>query len=99
MVAAVQCAAASLAAQDVEQRIEYVPTVNAAASRKVGLDAYWEDGLWFESANKQFRLHVGGSAQIDSTWLIGPKSAFALPNGGANGIDNAAGTFLRRARL
>ena len=71
----------------------------SAASRKVGLDAYWDDGLWFESANKQFRLHVGGSAQIDSTWLIGPQSAFALPNGGANGIGNAAGTFLRRARF
>lgn len=67
--------------------------------RKIELEASWDDGLWFTSADQQFRIHVGGSAQIDSTWLIGPQSAFALPNGQANGIGNAAGTFLRRARL
>jgi len=63
------------------------------------LEASWDNGLILESDDKQFHLHVGGNAQIDSTWLIGPQSAFALPSGGSNGVGNAAATFLRRARL
>jgi phosphate-selective porin OprO/OprP len=68
-------------------------------NRRFALDVFWENGLRFESKDGQFHLHVGGSAQIDSTWLIGPQSVFALPDGGPNGEGNAAGTFLRRARL
>lgn len=68
--------------------------------RRVALLTSWMDGLRFDSPDHGFKLHVGGSAQIDSTWLIGPDSAFALPNdGGTSGIGGAAGTFLRRARL
>src|SRR5262245_39820857 len=72
------------------------PTTN---SRRIPLGVFWDDGLRFESESQQFRLHVGGSAQIDSTWLIGPQSVFALPDGSANGIGNASATFLRRTRL
>jgi phosphate-selective porin OprO/OprP len=68
-------------------------------SRRTPLAAYWDDGLRFESQNDEFHLHVGGSAQIDSTWLIGPQSVFLLPSGDANGINNASATMLRRARL
>jgi phosphate-selective porin OprO/OprP len=67
--------------------------------RRVPLSVFWEDGLRFQSADEQFHLHLGGTIQIDSTWLIGPSSVFALPNGGANGLGNASATFLRRARL
>src|SRR4029079_7422347 len=41
----------------------------------------------------------GGNAQVDSTWLIGPKGAFLTPSGGISGIGNASATFLRRTRL
>src|SRR5262245_38813417 len=58
----------------------------APAEEKNRLGASWENGLWFESADKQFRVHVGGNAQIDSTWLIGPVGNFAIPGGGQNGI-------------
>jgi phosphate-selective porin OprO and OprP len=67
--------------------------------RRVPLSVFWDDGLRFESSNDQFHLHVGGTIQVDSTWLIGPSSVFALPGGGPNGIGNASATFLRRARL
>jgi phosphate-selective porin OprO and OprP len=63
------------------------------------LEASWENGLWFETTNKQFRIHVGGNAQVDSTWLIGPHGVFALPNGGQNGAENSSAIFLRRVRL
>jgi len=63
------------------------------------LDAYWDNGFRLESSDKKFRLHIGGDVQIDSTWLIGPNSVFAIPGGGMNGIDNSSATFLRRARF
>src|SRR5262249_8861038 len=68
-------------------------------SRRFPLEASWNNGLWFESTNQQFRVHVGGNAQVDSTWLIGPHSVFALPNGNTNGTENSSAIFLRRVRL
>src|SRR5262249_11150878 len=60
----------------------------------------WTDGLRFRSADDAFHIHVGGNAQIDSTWLIAPNSAFDLPNnGGTSGIGGASATFLRRVRI
>jgi phosphate-selective porin OprO/OprP len=63
------------------------------------LEASWDHGLWFESPDKQFRVHVGGNAQVDSTWLIGPNGVFAIPGGATNGVENSSAIFLRRARL
>src|SRR5262249_16599642 len=51
----------------------------------VQLEASWEDGLRLASSDDKFHLHVGGNAQIDSTWLIAPKGLFAIPGGGMNG--------------
>src|SRR5262249_40829962 len=77
-----------------------VPCEATPEQRRFDLIASWADGLRFRSADDAFHLHVGGNAQVDSTWLIGPQGAFALPNnGGTSGIGNAAGTFLRRVRL
>jgi phosphate-selective porin OprO/OprP len=67
--------------------------------RRFHLEASWDNGLRWVSDDNQFRLHVGGNAQVDSTWLIGPKGVFAVPGGGDNGVENAAATFIRRARL
>jgi phosphate-selective porin OprO/OprP len=74
-------------------------TAPSTSSRRSPLEASWEDGLWFESSDKQFRIHVGGNGQWDSNWLIGPHSVFALPGGGTNGTENDSATFLRRVRL
>lgn len=78
---------------------EYIVIEESAAApaeqdRKSHLDAGWDKGLRFTSPDDQFHIHVGGNAQIDSTWLIGPQSVFALPGGGANGIGNSSATFL-----
>ena len=75
------------------------PGTCTTGGRRTSMAVFWDHGVWFETANDQFRIHLGGSAQIDSTWLIGPHSVFALPDGSANGIGNSAATFLRRARL
>jgi phosphate-selective porin OprO/OprP len=71
----------------------------AGDSQRSPLEASWADGLRFTSPDDQFRLHVGGNAQIDSTWLSGPNSVFLTNGGSSNGIGNAAATFIRRARL
>ena len=65
----------------------------------VHLEASWDNGFRLASADEQFHVHIGGNAQIDSTWLIAPKSAFALPSGATNGVENAAATLFRRVRL
>lgn len=67
--------------------------------QRFGLDTLWHNQLRFESANRQFSIHVGGNAQIDSTWLIGPDSVFLKPGGATNGIEGAAAIFLRRVRF
>lgn len=75
------------------------PASQTAEGRRYVLSAGWLDGLRFQSADDAFHLHVGGNAQIDSTWFIAPKGAFALPHGSISGLGNASATFLRRARL
>ncbi len=71
----------------------------APRPRRFPLQATWDNGLLFESEDGQFHLHVGGVGQIDSVWLAGPQSVFALPGGGANGVGNAQATLIRRAIL
>jgi phosphate-selective porin OprO/OprP len=63
------------------------------------LEATWDNGLRFYSEDDRFHIHVGGNVQVDSTWLIAPLGAFAIPGGGMNGVENASATFIRRARL
>src|SRR6266540_412791 len=70
-----------------------------APKRRFQLEASWDNGLHFDSNDDQFHIHVGGNGQLDSTWLIGPHSAFAIPGGGMNGVENSSATFVRRARL
>jgi phosphate-selective porin OprO/OprP len=67
--------------------------------RSIPLQASWTDGLRLESEDKQFRLHVGGLAMIDTVTLISPQSVIALPGGKSNGVGNAEATLLRRAIL
>ena len=65
----------------------------------IRFDATWDNGLFLTSEDKQFRFHAGGTAQIDSVWLVGPQGNFVANGGAANGVGNAAATQLRRAIL
>ena len=67
--------------------------------RRFPLEASWDNGLRFESPDDRFSLHVGGVGQIDTVWLIGPQSVFAVAGGGMNGVGNAEATLIRRAIL
>src|SRR4051794_21769172 len=67
-----------------------------APDERTRLQAYWDNGFRLEAEDKSFRLHIGGNAQVDSTWLIGPHSVFAIPGGGMNGVENSSATLLRR---
>jgi phosphate-selective porin OprO/OprP len=78
---------------------EFVPLADPSKKRRIPLEASWDDGLRFQSADDRFQVHVGGIAQVDTVWLIGPQSVFALPGGGSNGVGNAQATQLRRAIL
>lgn len=75
-----------------------VPAAEAPRSRQP-LDVYWDNKLQIESADRDFRLHFGGTIQIDSTWLIGPDSLFLNPAGNISGIGNSSAVFLRRGRM
>ena len=75
------------------------PVGRGQPDRTHRLSAGWMDGLRFHSTDDNFHLHIGGNAQVDSTWLIAPNSAFALPNGSANGVGGASATMVRRARF
>jgi phosphate-selective porin OprO/OprP len=76
-----------------------MPTTTPAEKQPIHLDATWDDGLRFQSADERFHLHVGGAGQIDSVWLVGPHSLFDTPSGSTSGVGNAAATQIRRAVL
>ena len=65
----------------------------------IRFDATWDNGLFLTSEDKQFRFHAGGTAKIDSVWLVGPQGNFVANGGAANGVGNASATQLRRAIL
>jgi phosphate-selective porin OprO and OprP len=58
------------------------------------MSAKWNNGVEFQSANKQFKAHFGGRVQLDSAWFGVPQQVnqnINIPYG--NGVD------FRRARL
>jgi hypothetical protein len=69
----------------------------APKRRRIPLEASWDDGLHFGSEDDHFHVHIGGIAQIDTVWLIGPHSIFDSPGDGISGAGNAQATQLRRA--
>ncbi len=93
--------AATAAIAPTEPEPQWTPNDNGSnvGSRSIPLEASWADGLQLESANKQFKLHVGGIGQIDSVWYIGPASAFNNAGGSSSTVQNAAATIIRRAIL
>jgi phosphate-selective porin OprO and OprP len=71
---------------------------NDTAGNVVGsvpvLKTFWQDGFIAETANKEFRVHIGGRFQEDFGWFA-PNNAVnkAIPGGFEDGAD------IRRARL
>jgi hypothetical protein len=76
-----------------------IPAPDPQPKGRFQFEASWDNGLFFATPDDQFRFHAGGIGQIDTVWLIGPKSEFAAPGGAANGVGNAQATALRRAIL
>lgn len=70
------------------------------AGYEVGSDVefrtFWKNGLEFETKNKDFRVHVGGRVQFDSTWFAADE-AVQQPPGGVGQLND--GVNFRRARL
>lgn len=65
--------------------------------KQLDLRARWDNGLWFlESADKAFRIHVGGRSQFDVVWLNGDQQV-QFGRGGVGPVLD--GVNLRRARL
>jgi phosphate-selective porin OprO/OprP len=81
----------------------------AAADYEVGSDlgfkTFWRDGFMAETANKDFRVHIGGKLQNDYGWFAPdanlraafPTGTPAAPGPGPNAWND--GADLRRARL
>jgi phosphate-selective porin OprO and OprP len=65
----------------------------------VSLKAVWNNGLEFMSSNREFRVHVGGRAQIDTTaFTAGPGPNLEPIDGGLN-PPLAGATNFRRGRF
>ncbi len=62
----------------------------ADADDRIRLNAYWDYGPVLESADKAFRLHIGGCLEFDNTWY---QQSGSLPFLLEDGSD------MRRARL
>lgn len=73
-----------------------------AAGHEVGKDlamkVNWNHGLWAETADKAFRVHVGGRAQADAVWMA-PDPRLTNPNEPGNIGPADDGWNYRRGRL
>ena len=85
------------------------PGATIVTNDKTPLNVYWNNGLWYESANKEFAVHLGGRMEWDAGTYEAPQSSIlalrALNNsptspGNANGLQNFQDNMdFRRARL
>lgn len=85
------------------------PGATIVSNDKSPLNVCWNNGLWYESANKEFSLHLGGRMEWDAGTYEAPRSTVAelraLNNsptspGNANGWQNFQDNMdFRRARL
>jgi len=65
----------------------------------VALKAEWNNGLEFFSANREFRVHVGGRAQVDTTAFTAGPGPDQEPVAGGLNPRLAGATNFRRARF
>ena len=63
------------------------------------IKASWKHQLNFESADKNFAVHIGGRTQLDTVWLQNNHAAFGGTIPAPNGVEGRDATDFRRARL
>lgn len=76
--------------------------------RDLKLNAYWDNGLWFATADKDWKFHLGGRFSFVSTFFAQPLNFRGTPPG-PGGVPQSApgagigtlddGMFFRRVRL
>jgi phosphate-selective porin OprO/OprP len=69
------------------------PPVSAPAPRL--FEAYWNNGLFFRSADGGFTAHVGASLHYDGAWYTGGTGVQTLPGGVGRFSDGVAARRLR----
>lgn len=82
--------------------------VAGPSTGKLPLNPYWDNGLWFASANNDWKIHVGGRFQAENVWWAQPLNMRGPPPG-PGGIQNSGrndgigplddGFFFRRVRF
>lgn len=93
---------------DDEQKQKDLMEKALTTGTKFPLSSYWDNGLWFETPNKDWRFHLGGRLQFESIWWAQPNTLrgappgnggipAAGPGGGVGVMDD--GMFFRRIRL
>lgn len=66
------------------------------AGEQPGMKVYWNNGVWAETADKAFKFHVGGRAQVDYVGIRGSENV----QFGAGGVGRLQdGVNFRRARI
>lgn len=65
--------------------------------KDLAMKTVWNHGLWAETADKAFRVHVGGRAQFDTVWMQGEDAVQFGDPGGTGQIRD--GYNFRRGRL
>ncbi len=71
-----------------------VPTGAAANAPK--FEAVWNNGLFFQTKDKDFLFHVGGTVHYDGAWYTAPAALERFPGGTGPFND---GVNLRRGRI
>ena len=82
----------------------YVHSLASDSGTDLEMTAKWNNGLELSTANKEFRVHIGGRTQLDVGWfsvdpnLYTASNGFELPTPGLGNV-YADGVDFRRARL
>lgn len=72
------------------------PATAATAAAPLTFESYWNNGLYFRTADHSFVAHVGGTLHYDAAWYSGGQGVQAFP-GGVGRFDD--GVNPRRVRL
>jgi phosphate-selective porin OprO and OprP len=93
---------------DDEEKQKELMAKALASGTKFPLQSYWDNGLWFETPNKEWRFHLGGRFQFEPIWWAQPQSLKG-PAPGNGGLPASAagagvgtlddGIFFRRVRF
>lgn len=72
--------------------------VEPAKPAATTLEAVWNNGLFVQTKDKQFVIHVGGTVHYDGAWYLAPEALERYP-GGTGAFNDAANPRRGRLRL